>query len=181
MIREIGFLAKAVTDTLHELFGFQFSTNAEHFVYRARITSGATDAIGTQYNQVLQITNDSDFVCTRLNGVARLVSTGVVIGMSSAAGSAAGDLPDLPLDIQIIDAGKDRQLHNNPVDFIAAYGTYGGLPGIWGRPRLFARNTTIQIQATSLKLPSSAIRYELAMIGWKIYDMGALDLTSRSV
>jgi len=174
-------MAREITRTLHQLFGFQFSTNAEHFVFRARVTTGATDTIGTNYNQQLQVTNDADFVCTRLNALARRVDTGVVIGISSANTSAAGDFPDAPFDLQIIDGGKDRQLHSNPVDTIAAYGTYGGLPGIWGRPRLFARNTTITLQLTSLKLPTTAWRYELAFIGWKIYDLGALDLTSRSV
>lgn len=179
LVQAFDWMAKNIVAALHELFGFQFSTNAEHFVYRFRVTTGATDAIGTQYNGQLQVTNDADFVCTRLNGLARLVSTGVVIGTSSAAGSAAGDFPDLPVDLQIVDGGKDRQLHNQAVDFLAAYGTYGGLPGIWGRPRLFARNTTINLTLTSLKLPTSALRYELAFIGWKIYDMSALDLTSR--
>lgn len=172
-------MAQEITGTLHELFGFQFSTNAEHYVYRRRVTTGATDAIGTVYNRVLQITNDADFVCTRLNGTARRVDTGVVIGVSNANTSAAGDLPDAPFDIQIIDAGKDRQLHNEPVDFLSVYGTFGGLPGIWGRPRLFERNTTINVILTSLKLPTVIWRYELAFIGWKIYDMSALNLTGR--
>lgn len=172
-------MAREITGTLHELFGFQFSTNAEHYVYRHRVTTGSTDAIGTIYNGTLQITNESDFVCTRLNGLARRVDTGQVIGISSANTAAAGDFPDAPFDLQIIDGGKDRQLHSNALDFLAAYGTYGGLPGVWGRPRLFARNTTINLILTSLKLPTTAWRYELTFIGWKIYDMSALDLTSR--
>lgn len=172
-------LAGRIVRALQQLFGFQYSRNAEHYIYTATVTSGATDAIGTQYNTAVRVTQEADFVCTRLNLNARIVSTGVLIGMSSANAGVGGDLPDAPALLQITDGSTDRQLHSAPVDAALAYGTIGGLPGIWARPRLFARNTTISLALTSLKLPTSAWVYRATFIGWKIYDAQALDLTSR--
>lgn len=171
-------LAGKIVRALQQLFGFQYSRNAEHYIYTASVVTGATDAIGTQYQTAIRVTQEADFVCTRLNGNARL-ATGVLIGMSSANAGVGGDLPDMPTLMQITDGSTDRQLHSAPVDVALAYGTIGGLPGIWARPRLFARNTTISIALTSLKLPTAAWTYRIVLIGWKIYDAQALDLTSR--
>ncbi len=173
-------LASKVVGSLHQLFGFQYSRNAEHYVYSVQVLTGADDAIGTQYQTAIRITQEADFVATRLNANARIAPTGQLIGMSSANGAAAGDFPDAPFVLQIVDGSTDRQLHNQAVDASLAYGTYGGLPGIWARPRLFARNTTISLQLNSLKLPNSQVWvYQIAFLGWKIYDAQALDLTSR--
>lgn len=173
-------LARRVVGALHSLFGFQYSRNAEHYIYAASVTTGATDAIGTTYNISVRVTQEADFVCTRLNANARVSGTGIIQGMSATSLGAAGDLPDAPYTLQIIDGSTDRQLHSAAMDAALAYGTYGGLPGIWARPRLFARNSTISITVVSLKLPTVALVYRLAFIGWKIYDAQALDLTSRS-
>lgn len=180
LVGAFAHMADRIVDAMQRLFGFQYTRNAEHYIYHATVQTGATDAIGTQYNQAIRVTQEADFVATRLNAIARIASTGVVLGISSANAGAAGDFPDAPFLLQITDGSTDRQLHSAPVDTLAAYGTYGGLPGIWARPRLFARNTTISLSLTSLKLPTSAWDYRIEMLGWKIYDAQALDLTSRS-
>lgn len=173
-------LAGRIVQALQSLFGFQYSRNAEHYIYGVTVaTNGATDAIGTIYNTAIRITQEADFVATRLNGNARINGTGILIGGSSANGGAAGDMPDMPVTLQIIDGSTDRQLHSQAIDVALAYGTFGGLPGVWARPRLFARNTVISLALTSLKLPTAAWDYRIVFIGWKIYDAQALDLTSR--
>jgi len=172
-------LAGRIVGALQSLFGFQYSRNAEHYIYGVTVATGATDALGTVYNTAIRITQEADFVATRLNGNARINTTGILIGMSSANGGSGGDLPDMPVTLQIIDGSTDRQLHNQSIDVALAYGTIGGLPGVWARPRLFARNTVISLALTSLKVPLAAWDYRIVFIGWKIYDAQALDLTSR--
>lgn len=179
LVAAFDHLAGKIVRAMQQLFGFQYSRNAEHYVYSATVTTGATDAIGTEYNTAIRITQEADFVATRLNGNARIASTGVLVGMSSANAGVGGDLPDMPITLQIVDGSTDRQLHNEAADVALVYGTIGGLPGIWARPRLFARNSTITLRLTSLKLPTSAWDYRISVIGWKIYDAQALDLTSR--
>ena len=179
LVSAFDHLAGKIVRALQQLFGFQYSRNAEHYIYGTTVTTGAADAIGTTYNTAIRITQEADFIATRLNGNARIASTGVLVGMSNANAGAAGDQPDMPVTLQIVDGSTDRQLHSEQVDVALAYGTWGGLPGIWARPRLFARNTTISLAFTSLKLPTSAWNYRIILIGWKIYDAQALDLTSR--
>lgn len=180
IIQAFDRLASRIVDAMHRLFGFQYSRNAEHYVYHTSITTGATDAIGTAYTGAIRVTQEADFICTRLNANARISSTGVLLGMSSANAGAAGDNPDAPFLLLITDGSTDRQLSSEAVDTALAYGTQGGLPGVWARPRLFARNTTITLRLTSLKLPTSAWVYRIAMIGWKVYDAKSLDNTSRA-
>lgn len=178
-------LAAKILAGLHQLLGFQYSRNAEHYVFSATQTTGTQDAAGTTYNTAVRITQEADFVCTRLNCDARIFSAtgaGNVIGMSAAA-AAAGDMPDAPFTLMITDGSSDRQLSNESVDAMLAYGTWGGLPGVWARPRLFARNSTIQLRITSLKpVPASTQwAYRLHFIGWKVYDVTALDNTRFAV
>ena len=174
-------LASRILAGLHQLFGFQYSRNAEHYVFSATQATGTADAAGTTYNTAVRITQEADFVCTRLNCGTRISSgtgTGNVIGTSAATG-AAGDFPDAPFSLLITDGSTDRQLSNEAVDAMLAYGTYGGLPGVWARPRVFARNSTISLRLVSFKaVPSSTQwNHRLHFIGWKIYDVAALDNT----
>lgn len=173
-------LARQIVGALHQLFGFQYSRNAEHYIYTASAQAVTGDAVGTIYNTSVRITQEADFVCTRLNGNTRINSTGVLIGMSSPNAGAAGDMPDAPYTLLITDGSTDRQLSSQAVDVALAYGTFGGLPGVWARPRLFARNTVISLQLANLKDPNATWDHRLVFIGWKIYDAKALDLTSRS-
>lgn len=172
-------LASRVVDAMHRLFGFQYSRNSEHYVYHTSITTGATDVVGTAYTGAIRVTQEADFICTRLNANARILTTGILIGTSSANGGAAGDTPDAPFTLLITDGSTDRQLSSEAVDVGLVYGAQGGLPGVWARPRLFARNTTVTLRLTSLKVPLAAWVYRIALIGWKVYDVQSLDNTSR--
>lgn len=177
-------VAKSVIDALQGLFGFQYARNIEHYVFQATITTGTADAIGTTYTSAFRITQDADFVCTRLNGSTRVASGTGLGGLVGTGGvvPAVGDFPDVPLTVLITEGGSDRQVSNEAVDFYMVYGSQGGLPGVFARPRLFARNSTVSLRLTSLKtVPASTTwAYRLAMIGWKIYDVSALNLTARA-
>lgn len=185
VLQGMSLLGDRLTKKLHELFGLQYARNAEHYIYEVTQTTGTADAAGTTYNAAIRITQEADFVATRLQITTRIVSvgTGVVgalVGVSNNQ-QVAGDWPDAPLTLQIVDGSTDRQLHSESIDAFGAYGTQGGLPGVWARPRLFARNTTLSLRLTSLKaVPASTVwAYRIQLIGWKIYDARALDLTTR--
>lgn len=174
-------LASRILAGLNQLFGFQYSRNAEHYVFSATQITGSADAAGSSYNTAIRVTQEADFVATRLNCGTRINSgTGVgnVIGVSTNAG-AAGDFNDAPFSLLITDGSTDRQLSNEAVDAMLAYGTYGGLPGVWARPRVFARNSTISLRLTSFKaVPGSTTwAHRMHFIGWKVYDVAALDNT----
>lgn len=181
ILQGLDMVAGKIVRSLNQLFGFQYSRNAEHYVYQAQVTTGTADARGTTYNTAIRVTQEADFIATRLNATARVQGSGALIGISAAA-AAAGDLPDVPYTLLITDGSTDRQLSNNPVDLFGTYGTWGGLPGVWARPRLFARNSTISLQLTSLKAVPAVTIWDvrIQLIGWKVYDASALDLTSRT-
>lgn len=185
LLRGLDNLAQKILAGLHQLLGFQYSRNAEHYVFSATQATGTADAAGTTYNTAIRVTQEADFVATRLNCGARISSAtgaGNVIGVSAAA-AAAGDWPDAPFALLITDGSSDRQLSNEAVDAMLAYGTMGGLPGVWARPRVFARNSTIQLRLTSFKpVPvSTQWTYRLHFIGWKVYEVQALDNTRFAV
>lgn len=186
IVRGFDNVAKKITDVLQGLFGFQYSKNVEHYILQLTQVSGTNDAAGTVYNNGFSVTQEADFVCTRLNVSARVstsgspATVGALIGTSTSA-PTAGDMPDAPITLLITDGGSDRQISNEAVDAFAAYGQQGGLPGVWARPRLFGRNSRIGLRMTSLKLVPASTQwtYRILMIGWKIYDAASLDLTTR--
>lgn len=180
LVRAFDRMAGRIVQSLHDLFGFQYSRNAEHYVYQVLQQAASGDGVGASYATSIRVTQEADFIATRLNANARINSTGVLIGTSSANAGAAGDYPDAPFTLLITDGSTDRQLSNQAVDAMLVYGSQGGLPGVWARPRLFARNTTISLQLVNLKAPNATWDYRVAFIGWKVYDAGALDLTSRT-
>lgn len=179
--------ASKIIDALQGLFGFQYARNIEHYVYQVTQVSGTADAAGTNYNTAIRISQDADFVCTRLNGSCRISTSGTAAAVGANIGSSnsanvAGDFPDVPLLVLITEGGSDRQVSNEAVDFASTYGVIGGLPGVFARPRLFARSSTVGLRLTSLKLVPASTQwtYRLQMIGWKIYDVSALNLTARA-
>lgn len=174
-------LAVRIIDGLHKLFGFQYNEKLMPYYYHATVNGADADAIGTVYNTSIRISQEADFICTRIQGVTRLDDTGVVIGASSATTAGAGDFPDFPATIKIKDGSKDRDLMNEAVDFMAAFGTYGGLPGTLPKPYLFRRNTIANIQLTSLKVPaaSTGFDYRIVFVGYKVFDLVQGNLQQR--
>jgi hypothetical protein len=175
-------LASKIIGALHRLFGFEFSPNSEFYVFEGTVLGGIIDPIGTNYAKNVAISQEADFVCTRVTGICRQHQVGRVVGMQSADGSAsAGDFPDFPALVTLRVTGSDRNLMNEAIDFLGAFGSWGGLPGIWPKPRLIPRNSNIAIALQSLKLPAAATSfdYRVCFVGWKIYDAKSLDLTNR--
>lgn len=191
VIKGIDRLAYSIIGALHKLFGFSYSRNTEHFTYQLTLDTAVDFVVGTALTGSLRISQEADFVCTRVNCESRwLAATDAsAIGMQYRADitgfNVVGSFApiDVPFDIAITDGSTDRALQNEPVSAYAAFGMHGGLPGIWSKPRLFARNSNIAVTLTMVRAAIAAnadsLRNRVLFMGWKIYDSSALDLTAR--
>lgn len=126
----------------------------DFFIYEAAVVAIAT---GASVNDVINIEADSDFILQKLTysadlaGVAQLESTRIVPNVT----------------VQITDTGSGRQLMQNPIPIPSFFGS-GELPFILPNPRLFMRNSTLQVAFTSFEAAATP-DIELAFIGYKIY------------
>ncbi len=126
----------------------------DFYIYEAAVVA---IAVGASVNDVINIEADSDFILQKLTysadlaGVAQLESTRIVPNVT----------------VQIVDTGSGRQLMQNPVPIPSFFGS-GELPFILPNPRLFMRNSTIQVAFTSFEVAATP-DIELAFIGYKIY------------
>ncbi len=193
-IQAVDRLAHVIIKNLHKLFGFSYSRNTEHFTYQIDLDTGIDFVVGTQITGSLRISQEADFICTKVNCESRWVISG---GTAGAVGklycnTLLGDpiavddgnnLQDVPFNIEITDGSTDRVLQNQPVSARAVYGMAGGLPGIWSKARMFARNSNVTVRVTMLRLAiggnNDGLRNSIVFMGYKIYDASSLDLTTR--
>lgn len=126
----------------------------DFYVYEAAV---AAIAVAGSANDVINIEADSDFILQKLTYHADIAG--------AAQTDATRVVPNVT--IQITDTGSGRQLMNNPIPIPSIFGT-GELPFILPNPRLFMRNSTIQVAFTSFE---AAITPDvaLAFVGYKIY------------
>ena len=113
--------------------------------------------VGILTNDTIAIEADSDFILQKLTYQADLAGV--------AQTDASRVIPNVLL--QITDTGSGRQLMQNPIPIPSFFGT-GRVPFILPNPRLFMRNSTIQIAFTSFEAAATPT-VRLAFIGYKIY------------
>ena len=134
----------------------------EQVEYRRRdfyIYEAMTEAIavGGSDNDVINIEADSDFILQKLTFEADLAG--------AAQDHSTRVIPNV--SVQLIDTGSGRQLMQEPIPIPSFFGI-GAIPFILPNPRLFMRNSTIQVAFTSFEaVDTPTIR--LAFIGYKIY------------
>jgi hypothetical protein len=112
---------------------------------------------GGNSNDIINIEADSDFILQKFAYQADI-----------AAAAFTQNTKPLPLiTIQLIDSGSGRQLMQNPVPVTSFMGD-GQLPFILPNPRLFLRNSTIQVAYNNF---DAAVTYNirLSFIGYKVY------------
>lgn len=111
----------------------------------------------TAATDIITIEADSNFVLQKLNYIADI-----------AAAAFTDSTRPIPLiTIQLTDTGSGRNLMSNPVPIPSIFGT-GQLPFILPNPRVFLRNSTIQVAFANF---DAAVTYNirLSFIGYKIY------------
>lgn len=159
-----------------------------HYVYRHQAITAVAFTAGTVITPApLRFTDESQFVCIEITALARFrvgsVSgvPGAVVGINGAV-AAAGELPDAPYRVRFIESGSDRQMQNNPCDAWQLWGFSGGLRGHLALPKRFRKNSDLQIEYTLLKGAGNAadsMTLEVQLVGYKIYDPAALNLTQH--
>jgi len=130
------------------------NTRRDFYIYEAEALALVS---GGSANDIVNIEADSDFYMQKFAYEADI-----------AGAAFTADTRPIPLvTIQLIDSGSGRQLMQNPIPVSSFMGD-GQLPFILPNPRLFLRNSTIQIAFTNF---DAAITYNirLAFIGYKIY------------
>jgi hypothetical protein len=114
--------------------------------------------VAAPITDTIQIEADSNFILQKLSAFADL-----------AAAAQLESTRIIPLvTVQLTDTGSGRNLMSNPIPIPSLFGT-GALPFVLQNPRIFMRNTTIQVVFTNF---SAATTYNLrlAFIGYKVYS-----------
>lgn len=115
-------------------------------------------AAGGSATDTIDIEADSIFILQKLTYQADLAA--------AAQTDSTRVIPNVL--IQITDTGSGRQLMQEPVPIPSIFGT-GELPFILPNPRLFMRNSTINIAYTSFDAAATP-NIRLAFIGYKLYE-----------
>jgi len=131
-------------------------------VYEAQCLALAASASVTD---IVQIEADSSFILQKL-AFHTPAPAGTVLA-ASALGLVDGQRIVPNVGIVITDTGSGRQLMPAPIPIPSLFGT-GQLPFILPNPRLFMRNSTIQVTFTNLDA-TNAYTVRLAFIGYKVY------------
>lgn len=154
-------------DTLQESAGEggqYLSKRRDFYVYEA--ASGSLTASATA-TDTIQIEADSNFILQKLAYLTQPVA-GTAIA-ANAIGLVASQRIIPQVGIILVDTGSGRQLMQNPIPIPSIFGT-GELPFILPNPRLFQRNSTIQVQFTNFDATNTWTNIRLAFIGYKVYS-----------
>ena len=147
--------------------GITYNFRRDIYVYEAQTTLGTPlPASGTQ-TDTIQIEADADFYLQKLTYHCQAPAATAIA--TDAVGLVASQRIIPPVAIQITDTGSGRQMMQNPIPIPSLFGT-GELPFILPNPRLFMRNSTIQVAFTNLDA-TNAYTVRLAFIGFKDYPM----------
>ncbi len=114
-------------------------------------------AVGALANDTIQIEADSDFI------LQKLTYESDIAGATQTESNRV--IPNVL--VQLTDTGSGRQLMQNPIPVPSFFGI-GAVPFILPNPRLFMRNSTIQIAFTSFEAAITPT-VRLAFIGYKVY------------
>jgi hypothetical protein len=158
-----------VIDQNQEMF---LEKRRDFYIYEAAALGLAALANATD---TIQIEADSNFILQKLtyhalgdDDGAEVVSTLVTDPTTFFTGGLTAQQRIIPaVALQIVDTGSGRQLMQNPIPISSFFGT-GELPFILPNPRLFMRNSTIQVAFTSFDAVN-AYNIRLAFIGYKVY------------
>lgn len=119
----------------------------------------STDVGGV--NETIQIGDDGDFYCTCFTYQASI--TGALLT------EATNVIPLITMNL--IDTGSGRNLMNDPVPLAAVAGD-GKRPMRFARPRIFTRNSTIQLKFFPFLVAGTTYQIQFIMGGYKNYGKG---------
>ncbi len=132
------------------------------YIYEAQALALAASATVTD---VIQIEADSSFILEKLTYHTQAPAATALAANGLGLVAAQTIIPAVA--IVITDTGSGRQLMQQPIPIPSLFGN-GQLPFILPHPRLFMRNSTIQVTFTNLDA-TNAYTVRLAFIGYKMY------------
>lgn len=132
------------------------------YVYEAQALALAASASVTD---IIQIEADSSFILQKLAYSPQAPAATALAANALGLVAAQAILPAVA--VVITDTGSGRQLMAAPIPIPSLFGS-GALPFILPNPRLFMRNSTIQVTFTNLDA-TNAYTVRLAFIGYKVY------------
>lgn len=124
-------------------------------------TTGEFDIASTNtggVNETIQIGDDGDFYCTHLTYQADI---------AGALLTEATNIIPL-ITVQLIDTGSGRNLMNDPIPLASMAGD-GKRPMRFGRPRVFTRNSTIQLKFFPFLVAGTTYTIQFILGGYKNY------------
>lgn len=127
-------------------------------------TTGEFDIASTNVagvNETIQIGDDGDFYCTCFTYQAEIAGALLT--------EATNVIPLVTMNL--IDTGSGRNLMNDPVPLGAVAGD-GKRPMRFGRPRIFTRNSTIQLKFFPFLVAGTTYTIQFIMGGYKNYGKG---------
>jgi hypothetical protein len=142
--------------------GSYVAERKDFYVYEAQCTALAASA---QSTDTIQIEADSNFILQKFAYHCQAPAATMLAASALGLVEAQRIIP--PVAIQLIDTGSGRQLMQNPIPIPSLFGN-GQLPFILPNPRMFLRNSTIQVAFTNLDV-TNAYTVRLAFIGFKVY------------
>ena len=164
IVDRLGF---KLVGAIARIFGAEAARDEESFYYGLSPT-GFVDllgAIGATAEGQINITQEADFVATRVTATTIDPVTGVPLPADSESWS-----------VKIQDGSTDRQLTNVPQHVQSVFGS-AKRSTPWTKNRLFRRNSSIFFSFVNLQAVAS--RIWLSVWGYKVFDQASLDLTAR--
>jgi len=158
---------------LARIFGALASKDEDPYWFGIQSTNGAgfvnlAAAVGAQGAAVINVSQEADFVATRVLAISVVTATGVIMPPQTVIGPS--------YSLVITDGGSDRQLMNVPIHNEVVEGT-GQRSTPLTKNRLFRRNSSINFALVNLQ--AIATQTWIALMGYKIYDEKSLDLVAR--
>lgn len=167
-------LGYKLVGALGRIFGSLAAKDEEVYTYGIRSAAGGDGfvnlaaAIGNRQVATIEITQEADFVASRILHVALNPATGAILPYQVAGGPS--------YIVQMTDGGSDRTLQNFQLHVDTIAGTaQRSVP--FPKNRLFRRNSTISFVYTNQQ--AVATQVWMAILGYKIYDEASLDLVRR--
>lgn len=160
-------LAGAVTQELAQLFGMRLDRN-EEAAWLTLETPPVLVLNGAVNNrQIMSVGQEADFV-----------AVGLLVHVTDNA--APPVVTPNSIRLQLIDGSTNRQLMRAqiPVSFLSetvAGASAGSRPWFLPKPRIFSRNSNVIFLINNIAVADR--RVDLSFFGYRIYDVGALDLT----
>lgn len=164
---QLGQLHQAENMTPKDIEAFM-SARRDFYIYEAQALALAASGNATD---TIQIEADSNFILQKLSYFA--VVNGLNPDLTVATtilftGGLTAEQRILPLvTVQLTDTGSGRQLMQEGIPIPSMFG-HEGLPYVLNNPRLFLRNTTIQVNFVNADTVN-AYDIRLAFHGYKVY------------